>query len=630
MYRESSMPKMPLIVGYGGINAAGRSSDDHGYRRMVIDALDSATARDTWQALHSLTGQAGPLDSAAVERLRQGSLVRKLEASAFDPAAIPWNRRVKFRAAESSLQFDISARQLPDCLPPGWQVAAIANDQYRVTIAGDGEFLVPDKRVSEVGAAGQLPTGFDPAALYPARSHPRGLQLSIFAASDALGNLGISWERVVAAVRPDQVCVYAGSAMAQQDEYGNGGLLGARASGRRVSSKNLALGLAEMPADFINAYVLGSVGITGHNMGACATFHYNLRAAVNEITAGRARVALVGGAEASLTPEVMDGYTTMGALGTDAGLLALEGRQTGEPDYRRACRPFGRNCGFTLAEGAQFVILMEDELALELGAEIYGMVPEVFVQADGNKKSISGPGIGNYITVSKAAALARAILGERALRERSMVHAHGTGTPQNRLTESAIFSEVATTFGIDHWPVAAIKCFVGHTIAVAGGDQLISSLGTWRYGVIPGITTIDEVAEDVHTRGLAFSTTHRQIDPDSLDISLLNAKGFGGNNATALVLGPGVAASMVACKHGRQQVSRWQDKREQTRAATAEYHAAATAGQLRITYQFDHDVRQPEHLSIGHLSLKIDGYRQPIDLEMKNPYAAYLPRGEVA
>ena len=40
--------------------------------------------------------------------------------------------------------------------------------------------------------------------------------------------------------------------------------------------KNLALGLVEMSADFINAYILGSVGRTGHVVGACATL-YNLQ-----------------------------------------------------------------------------------------------------------------------------------------------------------------------------------------------------------------------------------------------------------------------------------------------------------------------------------------------------------------
>ena len=166
-------------------------------------------------------------------------------------------------------------------------------------------------------------------------------------------------------------------------------------------------------------------------------------------------------------------------------------------DNRRACRPFSDNAGFTLAEAAIYVVLMDDVLALDLGAEIYGSVPDVFINADGFKKSIPSPGIGNYVTVAKAMATARSLVGDDGLQKRSYIHAHGTGTPQNRVTESEIMNELAKTFGITNWPVAAVKAYLGHTLAPAAGDQLTSALGTWKYGLIPGIATIDHLAEDV-------------------------------------------------------------------------------------------------------------------------------------
>ena len=89
---------------------------------------------------------------------------------------------------------------------------------------------------------------------------------------------------------------------------------------------------------------------------------------------------------------------------------------------------------------------------------------------------------------------------EYVLRRRSFVQAHGTGTPQNRTTESQILSGVAKAFGIEDWPVAAIKCFVGHTMAAAGGDQLASTLGVFARGILPGITTIDGIKGNVFTR----------------------------------------------------------------------------------------------------------------------------------
>ena len=77
----------------------------------------------------------------------------------------------------------------------------------------------------------------------------------------------------------------------------------------------------------------------------------------------------------------------MSALGSDDNLCKIDKSAT--PDWRRDSRPFGENCGFTLSEATQYIVLMDDQLAIELGADIHGAVPEVFINADGIKKSIS-------------------------------------------------------------------------------------------------------------------------------------------------------------------------------------------------------------------------------------------------
>ena len=169
----------------------------------------------------------------------------------------------------------------------------------------------------------------------------------------------------------------------------------ARLLGKKVTSKaTRASGYAEMPADFINAYLLGNLGTTGTNVAACATFLYNLRQGIRDIQSGTHRVVLVGTSEAPLVPEIFDGFATMGALADDASLRQLD-RLTDEqrPNFRRACRPFGNNAGFTLAESAQCIVLFDDALAMELGANIYGGINEVFINADGFKKSIASPGL---------------------------------------------------------------------------------------------------------------------------------------------------------------------------------------------------------------------------------------------
>jgi acetoacetyl-[acyl-carrier protein] synthase len=608
------MKPLAVIAGIGGINAAGRSSSHRGYLRTVIDVLDDTLADETVRSLAGLMGRAGPIDAEQRRWVLEHTLVRGLEASILDPRAVDWNCRARLLPGHGPVSFVVAQRDLPANLPEGWRVSEDVAGRVRVDIPVDADILLPVTRALEVSAAGQLPAGFDPKALYPGRGHPRALQIALFAANDALGSLGIAWDRVMQHVPPDRVSVYAGSAMGQLDQEGNGGLLSSRHRGLRPTSRQVPLGLAEMPADFVNAYVLGSVGQTGHNMGACATFLYNLRHAMFDIQSGRSRVALAGGAEAPLCADVIEGLATMGALGTDKALLELDRhRNATEPDLRRACRPFGENCGFTIAEGGQFVVLLDDALAIELGAQVMGAVTDVQVHADGYKKSISSPGVGNYITFAKAVARATRELGEESVRRRSFVQAHGTGTPHNRTTESQLLSGVARAFGIEDWPVAAIKCFVGHTMAAAGGDQLASSLGVFAHGILPGITTIDGVAADVEQAGLRISPRPLHRSPEDWDAAFLNAKGFGGNNATATVVSPGVASRWLEERHGAGALAEWRKRNESTVEAAAEWDRSLTEGTAQIVYRFDHQVRSEEHVRIEDGRMYIEGLA-PIEL----------------
>jgi acetoacetyl-[acyl-carrier protein] synthase len=621
------MARLPLIVGFGGVNAAGRSSFHHGYRRMVIDALSEPHVDSTLRSLAALM-QLPTAEKMSVEQRRfilDHTLIRRIEPAWFDPERTPLNRRFPVDGSEQPMSLVTKARNLPENIPENWQVSDIGDRNVRIDIRGEAEFLLPDTEVMSVQAAGQLPSGFDPGALYQSRNHPRGLQLSIFAASDALGSLGIDWETVCSHVAPDQISCYSGSALAQCDENGNGGMLGSRYRGKRVTSKHLPLGLLDMPADFVNAYVLGNIGSTGGNAGACATFLYSLRQGLDDIRNGRARVVIVGSSEAPILPDVIEGFAAMGALAEDKALLALDadkGRTV--PDWRRAARPFSNNCGFTIAEGAQYIVLMDDELAVQLGANIFGAVTDVFVNADGFKKSISGPGAGNYVTVAKACATVRAILGEESLRQRSFVQAHGTSTPQNRVSESHIFNETAKLFGIEHWRVAAIKAFIGHTLGPASGDQLAATLGVWAHGLIPGIKTIDHIADDVHRSNLAISNEHTEVGLEGMDSAILNAKGFGGNNASAPVFGPHIVQRMLNKHHGAKAMHGWRERNEVVHERASNYDAAACSGDLKMIYKFDHNVLGGGDLALARHAIAVPGFGQPINLEFESPFSEWI------
>jgi len=609
---------LPVIVGFGGINGAGRASGHHAFRRMVYSALPQARQQRTLAALAALM-QPRVGDADRERYILDHSLVRRVESQHFDPDSVSWNQRFPTQSNGQPVSFDLARKHLPDQIPPDWVVSPTSDTHVNVKIVGQQDFYLPTHREFEVKAAGQLPTGFEPGALYPSRNHPRGLQMSVYAASDALGSLGLDWDTVRRRVGIDRMSVYAGSAMGQLDGAGIGGMIKARYLGQRVTSKFCPLGLAEMPADFVNAYVLGSLGSTGASLGACASFLYNLRQGIEDIRQGRARVVFVGSSEAPVNPEVMEGYAAMGALATDKGLRQLDGlAEDKEPDHRRACRPFAENCGFTIAESAQMVVLFDDALALELGATVFGAATDVFVNADGFKKSISGPGVGNYITMAKAVAAARALVGERALRSGGLVQAHGTGTPQNRVTESAILDATARAFGITSWPVAAVKCYLGHSLGTASGDQLTATLGSWQDGIIPGISTIDEIAADVHHRHLSFSRTHREADPQQMAYAVINSKGFGGNNASATVLSPATVNSMLQRRYSKAQWRDWQRANESVRERQQSYDDGMIAGTIKPVYKFDHGVLGDADVELDAHQIRVAG--QPVSLDLVSAY----------
>jgi len=274
---------LPVIVGFGGINSAGRVSGHHAYARLVESRLATPARERMLAALRQVQG----LPAASESEVLAGSLIRRIEAAHFDPDAVPWNRRVTTGNDDTPTTFQMGRRGLPEPLPTGWSVTDVDGQHVSVTAHGPQDILLPSTRDFEVKVASQLPSGFDPGKLYASRNHPRGLQMAVYAASDALGQLGIDWSTVMRHVSVDAVSVYAGSAMGQLDDPGTGGMLKARSNGQRSTSKYCPLGLAEMPSDFINAYVLGSLGSTGATLGACASFLYNLRNAVHDIRSGR-------------------------------------------------------------------------------------------------------------------------------------------------------------------------------------------------------------------------------------------------------------------------------------------------------------------------------------------------------
>lgn len=626
------MTHLPVIVGFGGYNAAGRSSFHHAYRRTVLESLNAEKQRSTIVSLASLMKLVRFENGVYIDRdeitltgdqvvekyrstIEENTLIRRIHKEHFDVEKVPSTQDMRLESDHLS-EFTLARRELPNPVPANWQVSTVDDKTVKVTISGGVSMKMESFREFDVQSGGILPTGFNPADEYNSRFHPKGLQLAILGASDAINSMGIDWSDLMSRVNPDQVAVYASSGLGQTDENGITGYMQARLKSGRPSSKQMALGLNSMPADFVNAYVCGSVGTTSAATGACASFLYNLRLGVDDIKAGRHRVAICGCSEAPVTPETMEGFAAMSALGTDERLAKLDDLETA--DHRRASRPFGENAGFTMGESGQYFVLMDDALAMELGADIYGAVTDVFVNADGYKKSISSPGAGNYVTVAKAVASAIAIVGDEAVKQRSFIQAHGSSTPQNRITESMIFDKVARSFDIENWPLTAVKAFVAHPLGPASGDQLANTLGVFADGIIPGIKTTHEVAEDVLDEKLDILLKDKTA---TVDVAFLNSKGFGGNNATATVLSPTVVESMLAKRYGENEFKHYESKREAVREKAKEYDRKACQGDLNVLYNFGSGIIEDHEIVVDETGIQIGAFSNKISLNFDNPFS---------
>ncbi len=545
--------RFPVICSVGGINSAGRSSFDFSYKRLVMDKLDSPSKKTLLKDLNSLTNS----EISSEKDILEKTLVRKVNSDLFDP-----------------------------------------------------ELLMKD--VMNVNAAGQLPEGINLSEMYNSRQHPKGIQMTIFGVTDCLKNLGKDWDtELKPLLDPKKIGVFSGPAIGQLDYEGMGGLLQSRKIGKRASSKHLSMSLIGMSADFINAYVLGSLGKTGTVAGACATFLYNLDLALKGIKNNELDFSIVGSAEAPVNPEITDGFLATTGIADDKKILEMQNRNNDdrpeEVDHKNACRPFGDNAGMILGEAAQFVAVTTLEFALDNGLKILGGFTDVAINADGFKKSISSPGIGNYITMAQS--LSNTLKIGCSIQE-SIVIAHGTGTFQNRSTESDVLNRVAEGFELKNWKVTALKGMLGHTMGPAAGDELMTAIGIWNYGFIPGINTTKKLADDVLSDNLDFCLNTREVDLEKVDAIYLNAKGFGGNNGSCGVVSP----SFIKSKINQKDLKNYESKLQETEDKRSAYFEDSNNGNYELIYRFKEEILDPEgDMKITKEKISISNYKD-IDL----------------
>jgi len=255
------------------------------------------------------------------------------------------------------------------------------------------------------------------------------------------------------------------------------------------------------------------IGAKGPNLSittACASGTHAIGEAFKLVQSGVSDAIVSGGAEATLTPLGVAGFTAMKALS----------KRNDDPE--KASRPFDIDRdGFVMGEGAGILILEELEHAMNRGAKIYAEIAGYGMSSDAYHISTPSPN-----GEGAARCMQNALKdGGIAPEEVDYINAHGTSTKHGDEVETAAIRDV---FGKHAYKlcVSSTKSMIGHLLGASGGvEGVISALCIQRNKVPPTINldNPDPACDLDYVPHRA-----RQLD---VNVVMSNSFGFGGTNA---------------------------------------------------------------------------------------------------
>lgn len=364
-----------------------------------------------------------------------------------------------------------------------------------------------DTSAYEVHNAGEV-RGFDGTehglSKKEARRFERFVQYAIVAADEALAQSGLDVE----AEDPTRVSVVFGTGIGGIDELQKGFDTLLEKGPKRVSPLFVPTMIGNIAAGNL-AIRYGMKGECINVVTACATGAHNIGEAMRSIRHGYTDVALVGGAEESVSPICIAGFANLGAL-------------SHAEDPTQASLPFDvRRSGFVAGEGAGALVIESLEHALARGAQPLAEITGFGSTGDAYHMTAPDPD-GEGIVRAMRQALEE---GGFTPEDIGHVNAHGTGTPANDKTEAKALYDLVPERA-QEIPVTSVKGSLGHTLGAAGAiEAIVCALSVARDMVPPtaGFAQADpECAVNVVTE---------PIKDLPQKVALSNSLGFGGHNA---------------------------------------------------------------------------------------------------
>ena len=214
---------------------------------------------------------------------------------------------------------------------------------------------------------------------------------------------------------------------------------------------------ASMAAGHIT-YCLGLHGPAEVIDTACSSSLVAVHRAVQSLRCGETDLAIVGGANLILSPEIHISFSR-------TGMLSRSGR----------CQTFDANAdGYVRSEGAAVVVLRRLSDARRMGDRVLAVIRGSAVNQDGRSAGITAPNGPAQEAVMRAALRD----GDLSADSIGYVEAHGTGTP---LGDPMEWRAIGAVYGEERGAgeplhVGSVKTNLGHTEALAGLVGLIKTV----------------------------------------------------------------------------------------------------------------------------------------------------------
>ncbi len=345
-------------------------------------------------------------------------------------------------------------------------------------------------------------------------------RLLLEVAWEALEDAGLAADRLAGT----ETGVFVGSG---QNEYARV-LEAARADPEEIGPY-LGTGNATSVAAGRLSYVLGLRGPSLVVDTACSSSLVAAHLACLSLRAGECRLALAGGVNAILAPEVTLHFCR-------ARMMAADGR----------CKTFDRSAdGYVRGEGCGLVVLKRLADALADGDRVRAVIAGSAVNQDGRSAGLTAPnGLAQEAVIRKALAAA-GVEG----RDVGYVEAHGTGTA---LGDPIEIQALAAALGPDRPPLAvgSVKTNIGHLEAAAGVAALVKAVLALEREEIPPHLHFREPNPHLAWERLPITVPTRRTPwprGETRRFAGVSSFGFSGTNAHLVVAeAPEVPAAAAA------------------------------------------------------------------------------------